>query len=212
MSDHKKNPSPLRSLEQNKDVPPNNTQDSNLLSRPHPKGYTEEWVESLKHSTLEESIPKQSLLVFRIKSEWLALPSHCIKEVTKTTFIHRLPHTNSTVLLGITNVQGELLVTTSMQNLLGIPDPTQPTPKNYTFNRYSRFIVFGNKKDSFVFPADELFGLTHVKFDAIEPVPISIVKSLKNYFSGIFILPESNISVGLLDDKLIIDSLNENYL
>lgn len=212
MSENKKNLSSLYPQKKENEILQNGIHDSNLLNRPHPKGYTEEWVESLKHFAFEESIPRQSLLVFRIKGEWLALPSYCIKEVTKTTFIHSLPHTNSNVLLGITNVQGELLVTISMQNLLNIPDTPKTLEKDYTYSRYSRNIVFEDKKNVFAFPVDEIFGLTYVKSANIEPVPISIIKSLKNFFSGIFTLPDDVLSVGLLDEKLIINSLNENYL
>ena len=209
MSDNKKTPVPSpKELYSNQ----NEIYGSNLLGRPHPEGYSEEWVESLKHHTIEESIPRQSLLVFRIQGEWLALPSHCIKEVTKATFIHTLPHTNSNVLLGISNIQGELLVAISMQNLLGIPNSTEAPKKSHDFSRYARNVVFGSGKNVFVFPVDEIHGLTYIKLDKIESVPMSILKSLKNYFSGIFALPEETLSIGLLDERLIIDSLNENYL
>lgn len=207
-----KPPLPFYPHEQDNEPHQKGVSDSTLLTRPHPEGYTAEWVESLKHPAFEESIPRQTLLVFRIKNEWLALPGHCIKEVTKAAFIHSLPHTNSGVLLGITNVQGELLVAVSMQNLLNIPDTTEPQLKRYAYSKYIRNIVFGSKKDIFVFPVDEIYGLTYIKSDQIEPVPISILKSSKNYFSGIFTLPDDILSVGLLDEKLIISGLNENYL
>lgn len=190
-------------------VNPNGLHAANLLSRPHPTGYTQEWMESLKHPIVEEATPRQSLLIFRIKSEWLALPSHCIREITQTSFIHSLPHTKSDVLLGITNVQGNLLITISMQNLLGIPDTEQVSPDHHG---YTRNIVFGNKKEIFVFPVEEIYGLIHLKPGKIESTPISISKSPKNFFSGIFTLPDNALSIGLLDEKLIINSLNENYL
>lgn len=185
---------------------------SNLLNRPHPEGYTEEWIESLKQPSADENIQHLSLLIFRIKTEWLALPSHSIKEVTEAAFIHRLPHTNSSVLLGITNVQGELLVAISMQDLLGIPNNIPQDSSDLQPNgKFMRNIVFGIKRDVFVFPVDEIYGLTNVQSNTIEPVPISVSKSIKNFFSGIFILPDK-LSVGLLDEKLIINSLNQNYL
>lgn len=189
----------------------NEISSSNLLDRPHPAGYTEEWIQSLKLPFSEEITQIDPLLVFRIKNEWLALPCHSIKEVTHSAFIHTLPHTKSDVLLGITNVQGELLIAISMQNLLGIPN-LDSSSSSFLYSEYPGNIVFGIQKNIFVFPADEIYGLTHVKLDTIKPVPINVSKSLKNFFSGIFILPDDTLSVGLLDDKLIINSLNENYL
>lgn len=185
---------------------------SDLLQRPYPKGYQEEWAESLKHSALEEEIEKLSLLVFRIKTEWFALPTHIIIEIIRDAFIHSLPHMHSDVILGITNVQGELRIAISMQHLLGIPNLKMSDITCYTFSKYSRNIVIGQKNNIFVFPVDEIYGLVHIKLDDIQETPISISKSLKNFFSGIFELPEDKLPVGLLNEKLILNALNENYL
>lgn len=184
---------------------------SYLLDRPHPEGYTEEWIQSLKLPTTEDTTEIKPFLVFRIKNEWLALPSHSIKEITQATFIHTLPHTKSDVLLGITNVQGELFITFSLQNLLGIPN-LDISVNTYSNSAYTRNIVFGSPKNFFVFPVDEIYALTHIQSDVINPVPIHVSKSLQNFFSGIFVLPDDATTIALLDDKLIINSLNENYL
>lgn len=214
MSENKKSPIPFhdKDKEPYEVISQNEMYTSNLLSRPHPEGYDEECIKALKQHLIEESTSKESLLIFRIKNEWLALPSNCIKEITKPTFVHRLPHTNNTVLLGITNVQGELLITISMQNLLGISGEPNESPKPYVYSMYSRNIVFGSKKDVFVFPVDEIYGLGYIQLDNIDPVPIGVVKSLKNFFTGIFTLTDKGLSVGLLDERLIINSLNENHL
>lgn len=216
MSKNKKSPLPLQSQENDKKsyelLHQNEIYSSTLLRRPYPEGYNEDHIKSLKQHTAEESIPRKSLLVFRIQNEWLALPSHCIKEVTPPSFVHRLPHTNNPILLGITNVQGELLITISMQNLLGITNTAQKSTETYIYSMYARNIVFGYKNDIFVFPVDEIYGLSYVKLDTIEPIPISILKSLKNFFSGIFTLPDAILSVGLLNEQLIINSLNKNHL
>ncbi len=215
MSEIKKNPPSLHPHENDELyelVHQNEIYSSTLLHRPYPENYNADSIQSLKQPIIEESIPKKSLLVFRIQNEWLALPSHCIKEITQPTFVHTLPHTNNPILLGITNVQGDLLITISMQNLLGITNSTQKTPGTYIYSMYTRNIVFGWKSDIFVFPVDEIYGLSYIKLDSIEPIPISILKSLKNFFTGIFTLPNDVLSVGLLNEQLIINSLHKNYL
>lgn len=183
---------------------------SNLLNRPQPEGYSEEWLESLKTKLTDDLVSGKLLLIFRIANEWLALPSYCIKEVTETAFIHRLPHTSTKVLLGIANVQGELLIAISMQAFLSIPEAIKNFDDQPVSRHYIRNIVFGVNNDIFVFTVDEIYGLTQVQSNTFESPPISISKSLKNYFSGVFSL--NNTPVGLLDEMLIISKLNEKHL
>src|SRR6266700_2012467 len=51
----------------------------------------------------------QSIVIFRVGSEWLALPAPCVTEVANLRPIHRLPHRPSGMLLGLASVRGELL-------------------------------------------------------------------------------------------------------
>lgn len=190
----------------------NRLRGSDLLNRPHPAGYTEEWVESLKHAPSDEGVlDRKSTLIFRIKDEWLAFETSSVLEVTEISLIHKLPHRTTDVLLGVTNVQGELRITMSMSNFLGLTNPTETKElKTLSHRIYPRAIMFGRNKDIFVFPVDEVYGITQIKPDTIAPVPLSVSKSLKNFASGIFMF--NDMHIGILDEKLIINSLNEHHL
>jgi hypothetical protein len=63
--------------------------------------------------------PSESFLVFRIGDEWLALPTPIFKRIVQTRPIHTLPHRQHRAVLGVVNVQGELLVCMSLAHLLG---------------------------------------------------------------------------------------------
>lgn len=183
---------------------------SNLLNRPQPENYGTEWLESLKTQATEDFPSGRSLLVFRIANEWLALPSHCIKEITQSTYIHKLPHATTSVLLGISNVHGELLVTISMQSFLELPDTSPASIQPQKTCQFARNIIMEVNKNIIVFPVNEIYGLTQIELSSLESPPISIVKSMKNYCIGIF--PLNDLFIGLLNETLIINTLNEKYL
>lgn len=182
---------------------------SNLLNRPHPKGYAEEWIESLKKVPPEETFQIKSILVFRLNNEWLALPTASVKDVTETCPIHSLPHRSNDILLGITNVQGELSIAISMKALLGVSG-TSTSKASLSHRIYPRSIVFGYDKDDFVFAVDEVYGIHLLHPEDLEAVPANVGKSLANYATGIFSFNEKR--VGLLDENLLIESTKENYL
>lgn len=178
---------------------------SNLLNRPQPEGYNHEWLESLKTKPTEDFPSGRSVVIFRIANEWLALPSFSIKEITHSTYIHKLPHSNSPLLLGISNVHGELLITISMQAFLDLPSPAK-SPNNQ-HGQFSRYIVLEKGKDTIVFPVNEIHGITFIESSSLEPPPLSTSKAGKNYFVGIF--PLNNNLIGLLDESLIMEAINQ---
>ena len=59
-------------------------------------------------------------MIFRVGTEWLALPAAAIQEVSNLRPVHRVPHRTSGVLLGVVNVRGELLICVSLARVFGI--------------------------------------------------------------------------------------------
>lgn len=182
----------------------------NLLNRPPPENYGTEQLASLNTQTHEDFPTGRSLLVFRIANEWLALPNYCIKEITPPSFIHKLPHTTTNILLGISNVHGDLLITISMQAFLNIHNASTQSNNTQSVCKFARNIVLEINKNILVFSVDEIYGLTQIELSLLEPPAITITKSIQNYCTGIFSL--NNTVVGLLDESRIITTLNETYL
>jgi len=179
-----------------------------LFRRKPPKGYVNEWIERIKIPLQEDDTEGKSALVFRIGNEWLAITSAAIKEVTEVRPIHKIPHTNSKILLGVTNIHGDLNLMISMQALFDFDSESKT--EHLQKNAYPRHIVFGYGHDLFVFKADEVYGMVHFHQEDIEDIPISISKSLANYSSGIFLFKDKRI--GILNEKSIMSSIKENYL
>src|SRR5438445_8021579 len=63
---------------------------------------------------------RTSAVIFRIHSEWLALPTEAFQEVAERRRIHSLPHRRNGVVLGLVNIRGELLICVDLGRVLGI--------------------------------------------------------------------------------------------
>ena len=79
-----------------------------LLGGEAPAGYREEWTTHFATPKRAEDGDTQTIVIFRIGAEWLALPVPAVTEVANLRPIHSLPHRRSGVVLGLANIRGEL--------------------------------------------------------------------------------------------------------
>lgn len=92
-----------------------------FFERPAPPGYRESWQEMLEQTVEAVDDEEVSVLVFRVATEWLALPTAALVEVATPRPIHPLPHRTGTPFLGIVNIRGQLRLACGMQALLALP-------------------------------------------------------------------------------------------
>src|SRR5438128_1881795 len=91
-----------------------------LLDIPTNPTYLAEWS---AHVATAKAIPDtsaESVLIFRIGDEWLALASSAVQEVAAIRTVHSLPHRRSGAVLGLASVRGELLVCVALGAMLGL--------------------------------------------------------------------------------------------
>src|SRR6185503_5608888 len=105
-----------------------------LLDRPVIADYRREWSEHYAAEKKLTAPAKTSVVIFRIISEWLALPTHAFQEVAERRVMHTLPHRRRDLVLGLVNVRGELLICVSLGQWLGLAEPGAGT-KPETANR-----------------------------------------------------------------------------
>src|SRR4051812_23902093 len=94
-----------------------------LLDRDLPAGYAAEWESyvSQKRDSVKRG-ERQSAILFRLAMEWFALPTNTVDEVGELRGMHSLPHRRGGMLLGLVNVQGEVIVCVSLARMLGLED------------------------------------------------------------------------------------------
>lgn len=140
-----------------------------------------------------------SVVIFRVATEWLALPTAVFREIAPPRPVHSLPHRRDRVVTGVANIRGELLVCVSLAAALGIV--TEPAAG-------ARLAVLSRGSDRFVFAADEIAGLRRFDDANLAPVPATLAHAQAAYTRGI--LDWEGRPVGVLDDELLFYTLNRS--
>lgn len=124
-------------------------------------------------------------MIFRLQREWLALPASLFREVTLPSPVHKIPHLSDQILLGLTNIRGDLHLCVSLTNLLHLEAApvsiNQPDVGLDTGLIYPRMVVIEQDGQAWGFPVDELEGLHQFQQSELRPVPTSISQASDTY-------------------------------
>ncbi|SDQ18652.1 chemotaxis-related protein WspD [Paraburkholderia fungorum] len=148
-----------------------------------------------------------SFLVFRIGDEWLALPTSIFKRIVQTRPIHTLPHRQHRAVLGVVNVQGELLVCLSLARLLGF-EPDAAAPEGRARHDLPRLLVVSRDEEHAVFPVDQVDGVHRLTSATFCAPPATLSQAAAAHTRAV--APWRGMSVGLLDADALFDTLNRS--
>ncbi|MFM0508680.1 chemotaxis protein CheW [Paraburkholderia sp. RL17-373-BIF-A] len=149
----------------------------------------------------------ESFLVFRIGDEWLALPTPIFKRIVQTRPIHTLPHRQHRAVLGVVNVQGELLVCLSLEHLLGF-EADAATRDDRARHDLPRLLVVSRAEEHAVFPVDQVDGVHRIATASFCPPPATLSQAAAAHTRAV--APWRGMSVGLLDADALFDTLNRS--
>ncbi len=183
-----------------------------LLERTPPDGYLDELKKVIAKEHETEDYKTESIVIFRLGYEWLALPTMLFKEVICMRKVHTLPHRRYGSLKGLVNVHGELLICISLGRLLGIDkqEITEVSEKKI----YKRFIVFSGDGGQYVFPVSEIKGIHRYAPSEIYHAPSTAAYCASSYLKGMLDLHgvaenENVLHVGCLDGQKLLNSLKK---
>jgi chemotaxis-related protein WspD len=181
-----------------------------LLDRESDKEYLLEWTLLIQKEKLaEETTSENSVVIFRVEGEWLAISTLIFAEVAANRKIHYLPHRSNKVFLGIVNLKGELRLCISLANLLEIENLTEKKGDLYS-EKNQRMMAIKEEDTRWVFPVDEIYGIFNCDISLLQNVPVTLTKSNFNYLKGVFVWQEK--SVGYLDENLLFSNLQRSVL
>ncbi len=180
-----------------------------LLNREAPGDYLTEWVSLLAQERETVRRDQKTVQVFRLMSEWLALPANCCVEVVEVRPIRHVPHRSNQILLGLVSVRGEIHLCVSLSNLLGIEK--DEGPEDAESRRASRrFCVVKRDNISWVFPVDEAHGLVAYSEKDLQDIPSTVAKSFQKFTRGMLNIPGKKL--GLLDETAVFHALSRSIL
>jgi chemotaxis-related protein WspD len=149
-------------------------------------------------------VTRVSLLIFRIRAEWLAVPTQFLQEVLDPRPIHVVPFRSNKVFTGLVNVNGELLPCFSVADLLQLS--TEPADKLPAENsRPSRLVVFEKEGRRFVFPVDEILGVRRLALEGMVHPPSTLGKSPGTFTRGVVELEGK--AIGWLEEQKLYSGL-----
>jgi len=180
-----------------------------LLNREAPQEYLAEWASLLAQEREAASRDAKYVHVFRLMSEWLALPAHCWVEVIGVRPVRHIPHRSNQILLGQVSVRGEIQLCVSLSSLLGVEKSEEP--ESAESRRASRrFCVVKRDNISWVFPVDEMHGLVSYTEKDVGGVPSTVTKSFQKFTRGL--LNIAGRKIGLLDETRVFDGLARSVI
>ncbi len=174
-----------------------------LLDRDLPQSYLSDWGAYFAQGKPILESETQSAVIFRIGAEWLALPTAIFQEVAEWNAIHSLPGQRGSILLGLTPVNGELLICVSLAKILDIADSSTNEQK---ITR--RLVIIEREGWRLTFPVDEVHGVYRYPSHDQMPLPSTISQSAGTYTR--FVLPWQKNTVGYLDDELLFHTVNRS--
>ena len=176
-----------------------------FLDRPITTEYRREWTDHFAREKRIAIPSKTSAVIFRIGTEWLAMPTQAFQEVAERRALHSLPHRRNGVVIGIVNVRGELLVCAALDRLLRLESEATPPRSRTVFNRLLVSEWLGQR---FAFPVHEVHGVHRFHQQDLREPPATVARSNLNCAVGVF--PWRAFTVGFLDPNALFAALNRN--
>jgi chemotaxis-related protein WspD len=175
-----------------------------FFDRPAPPGYLDEWARSLDADIVPHREKSLSLLIFRLRHEWLAFPTRSVVEVTATRPVHRIPHRTNEILVGMVNLRGRLQLQVSLHGLLGV-DAAAPESAS---NDNPRLVVIQGDGPAWVFEADEVLGVPDEQDRGrLCGVPSTLANPANSFSQAV--IDWDGRSVGVLDAPRVFAALKE---
>lgn len=174
------------------------------LDRDLPGGYGQSWARHFAQGTSAADGERESLLVFRVGAEWLALPTAAIDEVARVPVIRSLPHRRGGAVLGIVNVRGELVVCVALGRVLNV----EAAAAAAGHRTHARLLVLRRGAARFATPVDEVHGTCRVTPSELLPTPATVGRARGAFTRHVLAMTER--VVGCLDDEALFNALERS--
>jgi len=145
-----------------------------LLTRPLTDDDMREHTASVATPISEQSRDVRGVMIVRIGVERLALPADAVSRVTPDRPAHRIPHRSNAIVRGVCNIDGDLVLTAALDELLQIPvDPNAAAER--------RMVVIGDDGARWAFTVDAVLGVEPIEVQAFRDLPVTVEHALVHF-------------------------------
>ncbi|MFW5489508.1 MAG: chemotaxis protein CheW [Desulfovibrio sp.] len=154
-----------------------------LFDRPMPEGETDLWARLLAEEKLVPPTGLVSAIVFKLRQEWLALPTRCFVEIMDMCTVRAIPGRSNPVFRGLVNYGGELVPCMSTAALLGILAGKKNSGENMLSQE--RMAVVSHNNEQLVIRIDEILGVVRYQPGGLREPPATLRDDSKRFTVGI---------------------------
>jgi chemotaxis-related protein WspD len=169
-----------------------------LLDHEPPAGTHASWTTHFAEPLTTGARGTVPLFVFRIGSDWFAIPTGLIAEVAPERTIHTLPHRRRGAVIGLVNVHGALVVCLSLGAVIGLEGTPSAAPERQ-FER-ARMLLLRQGELRAACPVDEVSGIHRVEPAALVDTPAAMAGA-RACVTRVWTWRDA--TVGVLDDALL---------
>jgi chemotaxis-related protein WspD len=174
-----------------------------LMDAEPPAGYIEQWTTFLADARLRKNTRTISVLVFRLGSEWIAIETAFVVEVSGLRPSRTVAHRNNGTLRGIVNIRGNLLLQVDLFHLLKI----DLAPAAVDASAAPRLIVIRNGAATWVFQVDEVLGVQRFSSAEVGSVPVTVAQQVAHVTKGLLTFGDRR--VGFVDTDALFAQLRQ---
>ena len=175
---------------------------SYIYDAPLSDEYRDECTKVLREKKKQEKTKEKSVLTFEVFGEWLAIPSHFVKEITSYRTVQRLPHNNNPFIQGIINISGEIEISFSLASILELQLP------EINKRKYRHVIIAEYEGNHYVFPVTQLGEVYRYHGDDLKEVPSTLGEHARSFMHGI--IKWKYQKVGALDAELLFSAISRS--
>ena len=178
-----------------------------VLERSLPADYENHWARFYGQRKQKSIAGTESVTIFRLGEEWMALPTASIQEITDVCTVHSIPHHAAPELRGLVNLRGQLRICFSLGQLMGIKKAETHSGKERKTRVYQRMICIIHNEAQYVFLVSEVKGTHRFRPDQLQEPPATLAQATGTFTRGI--LEWEGHEVACLDAELLFYSLEK---
>lgn len=139
-----------------------------LFHQQIPEGLRMEWAENLARQVEGKRQAVETLMVFRLGTEFFCLPASLVVEVTVPGVVRPLPHKRDALVKGVINVRGTVLLCVALEKLL---QPAGARPASGPAAVGQRLVVFNHQGWRVAALVDEVCGIINFDEELLHELP-----------------------------------------
>lgn len=171
-----------------------------------PADYLSEWSDILASNPTQNRGRLESVVIFRVQEEWLALRTAAFVGVDEYRRPRPVPHRTNKIFLGLVSVEGRIHLAIDMGEFLGIPKRDQTLSQGGR----PKLMIIEIDGQSVAFSVREVLGVFRFDDGDSTPPPSTLAKALPSFTERVFNLDGKQ--VGLLDAARILHHLRASVL